>query len=255
MYKVFPIPAFTDNYIWVIENNGHCAVVDPGTATPVLDALAAQKLNLVAIILTHHHADHTGGVKKLRCEYNVPVYGPSHEATQWVTHALQEGDEISIHELGVQFSVLDVPGHTSGHIAYYDAESLFIGDTLFAGGCGRLFEGTAAQMHHSLSKLLQLKETTKIYCAHEYTSSNLKFALAVEPNNQDLLQRIDEVQKLREQQLPTIPSLLSEEKLTNPFLRCGEPSVRQAAETYAGQTLQDPVHIFSAIRKWKDSFS
>ena len=191
---VHPVPAFSDNYLWVLHDDTHAVAIDPGDARPVIDYLAAQSLTLVAILCTHHHADHVGGVESLldflQLRGNIPVYGPANERIPARTHALREGDRVAIPELSAHFSVLDVPGHTAGHIAYHGHDLLFCGDTLFACGCGRLFEGTAAQMTASLTKLKSLPPQTKVFCAHEYTMGNIKFAEAVEPGNADLILQI-----------------------------------------------------------------
>ncbi len=222
MLHVIPIPAFNDNYIWLIKNshNHQAAVVDPGDAKPVLDYCQQHDITLCAILITHHHSDHTGGIADLVKHYNIPVYGPAHENIPHCDHKLNENDQIVIEKIDqLKLKVFDIPGHTSGHIAYYGNDWLFCGDTLFAGGCGRLFEGTAKQMHQSLAKLKVLPFNTKVFCAHEYTQANLAFALTIEPNNFDLQQRIDEVNQLRQQQQPTIPSTIAIELKTNPFLR------------------------------------
>ena len=183
--SVLAIPAFADNYIWLVHDGVHAAVVDPGDAAPVFAVLEANNLTLVAILLTHHHADHVGGVPELLQRFPVPVFGPSREAIPTITHALNQEDSIAVPELGLTLQVLDVPGHTGGHIAYLSVEEgwLFCGDTLFAGGCARLFEGTPAQMVGSLSTLAKLPDGTQVYCAHEYTMANLRFAQEIEPGN------------------------------------------------------------------------
>ena len=252
--KIVPVKAFKDNYIWTLRNASHAAVVDPGEARPVLDYLAAQKLELAAILATHHHPDHVGGIAEILRERKVPVYGPRNEPIATLTRAVSEGDRVTIPELGMEFSVLDIPGHTRAHIAYYGAGSLFCGDTLFACGCGRLFEGTAEQMYASLQKLLALPDDTKVYCGHEYTLANIGFAKAVEPANAALKSREERDRKLRESGRPTLPSTLGEEKATNPFLRCREPAVVDSANKYLGARVSDPVRVFAAIRDWKNTF-
>jgi hydroxyacylglutathione hydrolase len=262
--SVLTVPAFTDNYLWLIHDGVHAAVVDPGDATPVLAALDAQHLTLTAILLTHHHTDHTGGVPELLRHYAVPVFGPSNEAITAVTQALAQGDSIEVPGLGLQLSVFDVPGHTRGHIAYVghggdDREAgpawLFCGDTLFAGGCGRLFEGTPEQMATSLGKLATLPDDTLVYCAHEYTLSNLRFALAVEPGNRLLAERIETDSARREQGIPTVPSSIGLEKATNPFLRYRQPAI-VGKLIEKGRLTPDaaPVAAFSALRQWKNEF-
>ncbi|HUW50703.1 MAG TPA: hydroxyacylglutathione hydrolase [Sulfuricella sp.] len=249
--KIIPVPAFEDNYIWLICEGRHAAAVDPGDAEPVLDYIGHHGLRLVAILNTHHHGDHTGGNEDLLKHAAVPVYGPRHENIPGLTHPVGTGDTVQLPELSTDFSVLDVPGHTSGHIAYYGANSLFCGDTLFACGCGKLFEGTPAQMAASLQKLAALPDETKVYCAHEYTLTNIAFAKTVEPANVALLQREVRDHQAREQGRPTLPSTIALEKATNPFLRCDLPAVIEAASRYAGHALNDPVSVFAALRKWK----
>lgn len=251
---ILPLPAFKDNYIWVLRLGRQVVVVDPGDAQPVLDYLSAQNLTLTAILITHHHADHVGGLPALKKAWPAPVYGPRHEPIQGITVPLSEGDRVEIAELGLRFEVLDIPGHTRAHIAYYGAGLLFCGDTLFACGCGRLFEGTPAQMHASLSKLAALPEDTRVFCAHEYTLSNIKFALAVEPQNAALVARAQSDAALRAADQPTLPSTIGREKATNPFLRVNETAVIAAAQQQRGAKSGDPVEIFAAIRQWKNEF-
>ena len=252
MLEVVPVQAFKDNYVWTLRNSAHAAVVDPGESQPVLDYLAREKLELAAILATHHHPDHVGGIAELRRRFDVPVYGPRGEPIATLTHPVSEGDSVTIPVLGVSFSVLDIPGHTRAHIAYYGAGSLFCGDTLFACGCGRVFEGTAEQMYASLSKLRALPDETKVYCGHEYTLANIGFAKNVEPGNAALEAREARDRKLRERGLPTLPSTMREEKATNPFLRCTEPAVVDSVNKYLGARVSDPVRVFAAIREWKN---
>jgi len=252
MLEIVPVSAFKDNYVWTMRNATHAAVVDPGEAQPVLDYLRREKLALAAILATHHHADHVGGIAQLLETWRVPVYGPKNEPIPTLTRAVSEGDSVTIAELGVGFSVLDIPGHTRAHIAYYGAGALFCGDTLFACGCGRLFEGTAEQMYKSLEKLRALPDETRVYCGHEYTLANIGFAKGVEPGNSALRSRESRDRDLRAAGKPTLPSTLGEEKATNPFLRCREPAVVESVNKYLGTRVSDPVSVFAAIREWKN---
>lgn len=256
---VLAIPAFKDNYLWLIHDGVNAAVVDPGDAEPVLAALAAYKLALTAILLTHHHADHIGGVQQLLEYASVPVFGPRNDGISAVTHPLAQGDSIRLRGLELALSVLDVPGHTLGHIAYVretpGAHWVFCGDTLFAGGCGRVFEGTPAQMADSLGKLAALPDDTKVFCAHEYTLANLRFAQAVEPGNAELAKRVEVETAKRARHEPTVPSTIALEKATNPFLRYREPGI---VDTLVQQGRLDPgappVKAFAALREWKNTF-
>lgn len=260
---VLTVPAFKDNYLWLIHDGVHAAAVDPGDGQPILDALRANGLTLTAILLTHHHADHIGGVPQLLKEYDVPVYGPRNDGIAAVTDPLGEGDRFQVPGLALELSVLEVPGHTLGHIAYVRNHEghaagehwLFCGDTLFGAGCGRLFEGTPAQMAASLAKLAALPDDTLVYCAHEYTLSNLRFAEAVEPGNRALKMRIEADSKARGTKLPTVPSTIAAEKATNPFLRATEPGIVDSL--VAAGRLQpgaSPVAAFAALREWKNVF-
>ena len=263
--KVSRIPAFEDNYIWFIHGlpekqaEKQIIIVDPGEAWPVLQSIEQNHYQPQAIFITHHHGDHTGGIREILARFDIPVFGPAHESIPAISHKLDETKTVSLNSMGLSFKVLDVPGHTLGHIAYlYLAEtnedsSLFIGDTLFAGGCGRIFEGTAEQMHHSLDKLLQLDDNTWVYCAHEYTQDNLVFAQQVDPENTELLQRVKDTRELRSAGKATVPSLLKLEKQTNPFLRFNYQSVIKAAEQFAGKQLSTPAEVFATIRYWKDT--
>jgi hydroxyacylglutathione hydrolase len=254
MLEIVPLPAFQDNYIWTLRDSTHAAVVDPGEARPVKEYLAREGLTLVAILATHHHPDHVGGIAELVEMTKVPVFGPKGEPIPELTHPLGEGDQVEIPALKAAFSVLEIPGHTRAHVAYYGLESLFCGDTLFACGCGRVFEGTAAQMLASLSKLAALPDETRVYCGHEYTLANIKFARAVDPDNAALAAREQRAKALRAAGRPTLPSTLGEERATNPFLRCTEPVVVESANKYLGSRIGDPVSVFAAIREWKNRF-
>ena len=254
MFQVVPVKAFRDNYIWTLRDAGQAAVVDPGEAGPVLDYLAAERLRLVAILATHHHPDPVGGIPELLERHRVPVYGPKNEPIPTLTRAVGGGDSVEIPQLDARFGVLDIPGHTRAHIAYYGGGALFCGDTLFACGCGRVFEGTPEQMHASLTKLAALPDETLVYCGHEYTLANIGFAKAVEPANPALDAREARERKLREAGKPTLPSRLGDEKATNPFLRTAEPAVIESANKYLGARLSDPVRVFAAIRDWKNKF-
>jgi hydroxyacylglutathione hydrolase len=255
MIQVVPIPAFKDNYLWLINNGSQAAVVDPGDAAPVIDYLTRHDLLLTAILVTHHHADHIGGLSELIETYpGVTVFGPAGEEIGLLTERLMEGDHVTVPGIGLEFDILDIPGHTAGHIAYLGDGRLFCGDTLFAGGCGRVFEGTMPQMRASLSKLKNLSGDTLVYCAHEYTLSNLRFARAVEPDNAPLAAREAQDTATRAANRPTVPSKLALEKETNPFLRWDAPQVIAAAGKRLGKSAPDPDEVFTAIREWKNSF-
>ncbi len=259
MLDVTPIPAFSDNYIWCLRRPGEAdaVVVDPGDGNAVLSALDSQGLELSGVIITHHHFDHTGGLDTLLAHRSVPVYGPYNPQIAQITHRLRDGDSVEI--LGIEWEVLEVPGHTLDHIAFHGEASpgehlLFCGDTLFAGGCGRVFEGNPAMMLGSLDKLAALPATTRVFCAHEYTMANLAFASAVEPDNAALKERVARDEETRGRGEPTVPSELSLELATNPFLRCREDSVAQHMHSREGVNADDPVAVFGAVRDWKDHF-
>lgn len=254
MPEIIAIPAFSDNYIWAIVGSETMAVVDPGDEAPVLRFMEARGLGLEAILITHHHGDHVGGVEALRGRAEVPVFGPAEENIPVLTHRLREGDRVDLSAVGARFQVLEVPGHTRGHIAYLGGGALFCGDTLFACGCGRVFEGTPSQMSASLAKLAALPGDTRVYCAHEYTLANIRFALAVEPGNQALRERERRERARRERGEPTLPATIAEELATNPFLRAAEPSVTEAAERQAGRPVRDAVDVFAVLRAWKNAF-
>lgn len=255
MLEVFPIPAFRDNYIWIITGPGgrHAAIVDPGDAAPVIRAFDAQDLEPSAILITHHHGDHAGGIRSLLRRYPaLPVFGPRNAQIAGITHPLGQADEVRVQAINAKFTVLEVPGHTLDHIAYYGHGLLFCGDTLFSVGCGRLFEGSAEQMHDSLTRIAALPPSTLAYCAHEYTLDNIGFAKWVEPENVNLRQREAEAFALIDQDRPTVPSTLELELKTNPFLRSEVPTVVEAAERYARRDLTKGWEVFAAIRRWKD---
>mgnify|MGYP000430127572 FL=1 len=217
LIHIDPIEAFQDNYIWLIHNDQNSVIVDPGDAGPVISALERKNLNLVAILITHHHADHIGGVIALQEKYpHIKIFAPQKDKYDFVNISLKNGDEINIPELQINYKIIEIPGHTRGHIAYYDKKNLFCGDTLFACGCGKIFDGTHEQMYNSLKKISALPKDTKIYCAHEYTKKNITFALSLDPDDTNLKLRKALVSNIKN----TIPSSLEEELKTNPFLKC-----------------------------------
>ena len=255
---LFPVPAFSDNYIWVLHDGQRALAVDPGEADGLASWLNDQGLRLDTIFITHHHGDHTGGVARLRESTGARVIGPAREDVPRPLQTVEEGDEVEA--LGVRFAVLDVPGHTAGHIAFHAADVdgrplLFCGDTLFSAGCGRLFEGTPAQMLASLDRLAALPANTRVCCTHEYTLSNLRFALAVEPGNTALAEHADRCRALRERNLPTLPSSIGLERQINPFLRSHEPAVAAAAQRHDPATPADPLGVFTTLRAWKNVFA
>jgi hydroxyacylglutathione hydrolase len=254
MLTVTPIPAFNDNYIWALHDARDAVLVDPGDAAPCIEFLDKHALNLVAVLATHHHGDHVGGIAALAARYHPRVYGPSQEPIPAMSDPVSGGDTLTIAELGLQFSVIATPGHTLGHVSYFDGTRLFCGDTLFACGCGRLFEGTPAMMAASLNKLMQLPDSTRIYCAHEYTLSNIRFARTVDGENPALLEREQKDQARRSEGQPTLPSTLALEKATNPFLRCHEPALIRSAEIRLKRPARSAVEVFAALRQAKDVF-
>ncbi len=254
---VRPIPAFKDNYIWLLAGPDEpraVAVVDPGAAEPVLRELEAKGLRLVAILLTHHHADHVGGTAELVAATGATVFGPARERMPVEVRRLAGGDRACVPSLGLEFEVIDVPGHTAGHIAYFGHDALFCGDTLFSAGCGRLFEGTAGQMLASLEALAALPDSTRVFCGHEYTVANLRFAMTVEPGNAEIVDYVRRAEALRAAGTPTLPSTVGLEKRVNPFLRSRLDNVRTSAESHAGVALPTPVAVFATLRSWKDNF-
>ncbi|WP_323011870.1 hydroxyacylglutathione hydrolase [Castellaniella sp.] len=251
-----PIPALSDNYIWMVQKNHHAIIVDPGDPAPVLAHLGSG-ITLEAILVTHHHQDHVGGVLALHQRTGARVYGPRHEKIPHCDIPVGQGDRITLPGSGLQFDVLDVPGHTAGHVAYagqLDADQtvVFCGDTLFAAGCGRLFEGTPAQMLQSLGKIGHLPPDTLVCCAHEYTAANIRWALQVDPDNAMLQARARDTARLRAQGLPTVPSRLALEHQTNPFLRTSHPAIMAAASQHDGTMLDTPQAVFASLRAWKN---
>jgi hydroxyacylglutathione hydrolase len=253
MYDITAIPALKDNYIWAIHDDHRAAVVDPGEAAPVLAFLDRYSLQLDAILCTHRHNDHIGGIAKLREVYNVPVHGRRHPNNPHITHDLHEGGKLKLEALGIEFDIIEIPGHVDDHIGFIAPGILFCGDVLFGAGCGRNFEGTPAQLHHSLQRLAQLPDNTRVYCAHEYTAANLRFALACEPDNPAVKQRAATTQQLRAANQITLPSTIALEKATNPFLRCSQPEI---IRTLQRQGLADTseLGVFTAMRAWKNHF-
>ncbi len=256
--NLIALPAFTDNYIWMLHDGREAVVVDPGESAPVIAALEARQLVLAAILVTHHHADHVGGVDALRGRLKGQVYGPERERMPQPCVPMVDGDAVTV--LGMRFAVIEVPGHTSGHIAYFhaadngaEAPILFCGDTLFSGGCGRLFEGTPTQMHASLGRLAALPGDTRVCCAHEYTLANLKFAQAVEPVNAEVAEYTAWCRAQRALGRPTLPSSIARERQVNPFLRCDEPAVAHSARAH-GADSDEPVAVLAALRQWKNDF-
>lgn len=254
MFNITAIPAFQDNYIWAIHNEQYAVVVDPGDAAPVLEFLSEQCLKLTAILCTHRHNDHIGGIAKLRAEYHVPVYGRSHPNNPHITEDLREGKLITLPEFNLGFDILEIPGHLDDHIAFVNPDILFCGDVLFGAGCGRNKEGTLAQLHHSLQRLSQLPNDTRVYCAHEYTAANINFALVCEPNNLALQERLLATQKLRAANLPSLPSTIALEKATNPFLRCNSPEITRTLQQRGLHDITE-LAVFTALREWRNVFS
>jgi len=257
MLEAIPLPALSDNYIWLLRRAGHPAavIVDPGEAAPVLEAIADNGLEPAAILITHHHGDHVGGLAEISARFpEAPVYGPATENVDGVQHPVGGGASVEVRALDTRFEVLDTPGHTAGHIAYHGGGVLLCGDTLFAAGCGRVFEGTNEQMLQSLERLAALADDTLGCCGHEYTLKNLAFARAVEPDNEALARREQAAQAMRDAGRPTVPFRLGDEHGTNPFLRCTEPQVQAAAERQAGCSLTGAVDVFAVLRDWKNRF-
>jgi len=256
MFKISAISAIEDNYIWAIHNDTQCVVVDPGDAEPVLNFLSVNQLTLTGILCTHRHHDHIGGIKNLRAVYNVAVYGRQHEKNPHITHDLREGEQLRLDAFDLTFNIMEVPGHLDDHLAFFAPLAtppvLFCGDVLFGAGCGKSFEGTVAQLHHSLQRLAELPDTTQVYCAHEYTTSNLRFAVVCNPGNIAVQQRVTDTNRLRAANLSTVPSALRLEKETNPFLRCHDPEIIQILQQ-RGLADTSESAVFAALRKWRDN--
>jgi len=254
MINIEPIKAFSDNYIWLVTTNEGSIVIDPGESINTLDLLKNKKMHLSAVLITHHHFDHTGGISDLNKNNTLDVYGPNNDIES-ITKRVINGDVINV--IGLSFEIIEIPGHTLDHIAYYSFNEgnpiLFCGDTLFSGGCGRIFEGTHEQMHNSLQRLKRLPKNTKIYCGHEYTESNFKFASEVDPLNEDLQLRLNEVKELRKLEIPTLPITLESELKTNPFLRCDNKDIQESIHNRFN-TPKIEVDVFKVIREWKDNF-
>jgi hydroxyacylglutathione hydrolase len=256
MLEVRPVRVLDDNYAWVLASPGGelTVVVDPGQAAPVAAALAARRQRLAAILLTHHHSDHVAGAAELAATQSAPVYGPRRERIPVVDRLVEDGDRIELGASGLVFEVIHVPGHTAGHVAYFGHGLVFTGDTLLGAGCGRLFEGSPAELCGSLQRLAALPSSTRVCCGHEYTVANLTFATEVEPSSSEVARRLEDSARRVEILEATLPSTMAEELATNPFLRCGVPTVAAAAERHAGGSLADEVEVFAALRRWKDGW-
>jgi len=252
--RVHVVPVFSDNYVWLIEGqHGQCAVVDLGDAYPVMSAISTHGLTPVAVLLTHHHHDHTAGIPTFIEHFPVPVIGPTKEAGDLVTDPKEGGDRFTLEGIG-EFEVMDTPGHTLGGITFHADGAAFTGDTLFTAGSGRLFEGTARQMLDSLDRIAALPDDTLIYCGHEYTEDSLRFAAHAEPDNRTTAERVERARAQRKAEQPTVPASLALERATNPFLRVREPALRQAIERHAGRRIEDDAEAFAILRRWKDDF-
>lgn len=258
MFKVTPIPIIEDNYAWFIENEGKTLVIDPGEAAPVINYIRDNGLTLDYMFVTHKHWDHVTGIAEVKAAFpNCKIYGTGHFDIPCREEALLGGESFQL--MGLNWKVWHTPGHTLDHIVFYTQDPsgqghLFSGDNIFACGCGRMFEGTPEQFHNSLQSIVNLPVTTKIYCTHEYTLANINFALHVEPNNTYTLHRQDVCTELRKQNQPTVPTTVADELKSNPFVRCDQPDVIRAAETFSGKVLGKPEEVFAVVRKMKDEF-
>ncbi|MGL1956762.1 MAG: hydroxyacylglutathione hydrolase [Colwellia sp.] len=258
--KVNPIKAFSDNFIWAITGKeNYIALVDPGDADVCIEYIEAHQLQLCSLLITHYHADHVGGIAALvtyckQKNWPLTVYGPKHEDIPHCDVKLIENDKVDLPNIGTTLSIIDLPGHTLGHIAYYNEALLFCGDTLFSGGCGRIFEGSAEQMYRSLNKLANLPNHTQVFCAHEYTQANVNFALAVDPENTELIAYFNHVNHLRSNNINTLPSCIGLELKINPFLRCNTIAIKTSAQEYCNSEISTAIEAFTAIRRWKDQF-
>jgi hydroxyacylglutathione hydrolase len=254
MINIEPIEAFSDNYIWLVTTNEGSIVIDPGESSKTIELLKKRDLNLKAILITHHHFDHTGGIDEVKLFSSAKVYGPKNDISS-IDVRVEVGQALSL--IGIDFEIIELPGHTMDHIAFYTNNNgnplLFCGDTLFAGGCGRVFEGTFEQMHESLMKLKSLPINTKVYCGHEYTTANLSFAKEVEPLNKNIISRYNEVLKLRKEGIPTLPTTIEIELKTNPFFRCDVEEIQDSL-LKKFNIERNEQEIFKALREWKDNF-
>lgn len=252
--KIIPIPAYQDNYIWILHNDQHAWVVDPGDAAPVQRYLDQHGLSLCGILITHHHWDHVNGLEQLQEQHDCPAYAPNDDRIPGQLTRVTEGDVVKVPELNLQFHVLETPGHTLTHICYHNDTGLFCGDTLFSMGCGRMFEGTPEVYLDSLDKLKSLPPETRVYCTHEYTTTNVTFARTVDPNNERLKKYADQVAATRQQNHPTLPTILQREMQLNPFLRTHESTIQEAVTQQFQHTVTDAVSCFAGLRQWKDQF-